>query len=472
MINFKTKLLFLPLEIKTRELYPKLFFAVKALNRGFSFFIGDKAGIFRATKYFNNGVYFYKSINFTDTKHIKNIKNKNNKYIVLDEEGGFTFNTIYEFSKFLTVRTSHKNVELIDKFFNWGKFDYKICTNRYLRQKKKFCISGGLRFEVCEKKNVKKIYKNEIEEIKQKYGGEYILITTSHLTSKKEIKNYENSDQFFMKFKNKKAKQIRYKELLSLLKLNKAFKELLFKLFKKFPDKKFIVRPHPSENLNDWKIFIKKSFLNNNNIFIEPNYDLNSLIYLSKCIINSKSASGLQAQAQGKTIISFNPKHITYTKRVTDHAGYEAKNINDVVNILKYFFEGKKNKNIKTQNYKSIDKHVENFSFKTKPSRIILDEINKIYKSYSKINILKIIILSPIYIILDAVFKILKIRYYNPKLYSFGIRDNFQKMGKNGIKKAEITNFLKNLGYLNKVYILKFGKNCFFILNKGKLSKQ
>ena len=52
-LNFKTKLFFLPLEIKTRELYPKLYFASKALEKNYSCFIGDKAGIFRATKYFN-----------------------------------------------------------------------------------------------------------------------------------------------------------------------------------------------------------------------------------------------------------------------------------------------------------------------------------------------------------------------------------------------------------------------------------
>ena len=46
MFNLKTKLFFLPIEIKTRELYPKLYFAKKALDKNFSIFIGDKAGIF------------------------------------------------------------------------------------------------------------------------------------------------------------------------------------------------------------------------------------------------------------------------------------------------------------------------------------------------------------------------------------------------------------------------------------------
>ena len=50
LTKLKTKLFFLPLEIKIRELYPKLYFASKALERNYACFIGDKAGIFRATK--------------------------------------------------------------------------------------------------------------------------------------------------------------------------------------------------------------------------------------------------------------------------------------------------------------------------------------------------------------------------------------------------------------------------------------
>ena len=71
-----SKILFLPIEFKSREFYPKLYFANKALDKNFACFFGDKAGIFRATKYFNNGIYFYKSINATDTNHIKAITKK------------------------------------------------------------------------------------------------------------------------------------------------------------------------------------------------------------------------------------------------------------------------------------------------------------------------------------------------------------------------------------------------------------
>jgi len=266
-MKFKTKLFFLPLEIKTRELYPKLYFASRALENNYSCFLGDKAGIFRATKYFNNGVYFYKSINFTDTNHILKIKKGNNKYIVQDEEGGFSFSNKREFSKFFTFRSSKKNIQLIDRFFNWGIFDYKNCLNRYLEFKKKFVITGGLRFEVCDKKIFNKIYCSEINKIKKYYNKKYILITTSHLTSKKEIKNYINSDHSFMKLYTKKQKKIRLKNLKAFLEMNFKFRDLIIYLSKHFPKITIVIRPHPSENVDDWRNFLNKKLYNKKKYF-------------------------------------------------------------------------------------------------------------------------------------------------------------------------------------------------------------
>ena len=68
------KLIFFPIEIKSRELKVRLLMSLFALKKNFFCFIGDKHGIFRATKHFSPGSYFYKSINHKDTGHIQKIK--------------------------------------------------------------------------------------------------------------------------------------------------------------------------------------------------------------------------------------------------------------------------------------------------------------------------------------------------------------------------------------------------------------
>ena len=82
------KILYITIESKSRELYPKLFLVNSAIRKNFDCFVGDKVAISRAVKILGPGIYFYKSINHYDTKHIENIK-KNNLYVSQDEEGGF-----------------------------------------------------------------------------------------------------------------------------------------------------------------------------------------------------------------------------------------------------------------------------------------------------------------------------------------------------------------------------------------------
>ncbi len=460
-LNKKRKILFLPLEIKTRELYPKLYFAKKALDQNYSCFIGDKAGIFRATKYFNNGVYFYKSINQTDTKHILKIKEKKNMYIVLDEEGGFTYLLDSEIKHFISYRSSEKNVSLIDKFFNWGKFDYNHYLKKYPKFKKKFLISGGIRFEVCKKSIVQKLYKDQIKDIKNKYGSNYTLIISSHgVTSLNELKRFLKSDEHFIGFKTKKDKRERYKVLFELYKLNKDFKSLLILILKKFPNQKFILRPHPSEDLKDWNKFLSKNLKVTKNILINSKNDLNALIFNSNGMINSKSASSIHTLIQDKPVISYVPKFLKHEPRLVDSLGYYSKTKNDVIKNFKKAIVNKSSV-LKNKKTKMLLRNINNFNTKIEPSSIILKEINKIYKSSSQINILKILLLSPLYYFTDLIFKMTKLKHHRQQKLVY--RTTIEKMSKEGIKKSEIRNVFDNLNRANKVKILSFGKNCFFL---------
>ena len=56
------KILYITIESKSRELYPKLFLVNSAIRKNFDCFVGDKVAISRAVKILGPGIYFYKSI--------------------------------------------------------------------------------------------------------------------------------------------------------------------------------------------------------------------------------------------------------------------------------------------------------------------------------------------------------------------------------------------------------------------------
>ena len=91
---------------------PKFFLGLNALKKGFNVIIGDKIAISHATKFFGTGIYFYKSMNFNDTDHIKRVKNKNNIYVVHDEESGATHASKNIFKQFSNVSYDLKIISL------------------------------------------------------------------------------------------------------------------------------------------------------------------------------------------------------------------------------------------------------------------------------------------------------------------------------------------------------------------------
>ena len=116
---------------------------------------------------------------------------------------------------------------------------------------------------------------------------------------------------------------------------------------KNFPNIPIVIRPHPSENLNDWKRFVIQKLPSKKNIFINSDDDINVVINNSICLINSKSSSSLHAFFQKKPIISFIPKNVKYRKRIFDYVGSAAQNTKEVANLIRLILEKKKTIQIK-----------------------------------------------------------------------------------------------------------------------------
>ncbi len=456
-----TKLLFFPIEIKSRELMPRLLMSLFALKKNYYCFVGSKQGIFRATRHFSPGNYFYKSINHTDLSHIKKIKNLKNNYFVLDEEGGFQYSSSKEINKFITYRSSLKNVEKIDKFFTWGKFDYTEWKKRYSIYKNKFILSGSPRIDFWKHSIIKKIYKNELIEIKKNFDKNTILIISSFVTSEKEIKKSMRNYEHWHKFKNNKARIKQFKQRKSDLALLKKFLKLINFLSTKNPNYKFVIRPHPSENINDWKKFVKKM---GKNIFVTKEFDVTPWIYSSKYVIHNSSAVGLQTAGMKKNLITYRPKGFIYDRNFTNKFGYVVNTVNKVQNIIN---SNQNYKKIQTKNFKKLKNRFFYIDQNKFVSEKLIHEINKNNNLKSKCDFIKLYFFSYVYKIKDLIFMVLQkfIKIKDKKLPT--LRSSSEKLS-GGIKKDEIFRFFKSMNNYNlDVKIIKFCNNCYFIYRKN-----
>ena len=458
------KILYLPIEIKKRELLPKLFLGLSALNKGFNFVIGNKTSIFAATDYFGPGVYFYKSMNFNDTNHIKAIKKKNNIYVVHDEESGVTHSTLNTVKNFLNIRSSNQNINLIDKFYTWGKFDHLAWTRKYKKNKNKFKMTGSPRLDLCIPSVSQSFLSDDIYQVKNKYK-KYILFISSGISSNLELKNIFKQDKFFFRYKKEKEKVNRINQMKNLRRYFEKSVEMLSDIGRKYSNINIVIRPHPNENIKDWKKILKKF---NKNFFLElSDIDITALIKGSECVIHNSSFSGIQASLLKKPIIIFSPKNIILNKRnFPNRLGYKAKSVKKVIFFLKKILFLKKNSNHKRIYNKTLARV--NFSMNKTASEKIVNDIDKFKINQTSQSNLKIDIFSKYLHLKDYIKK--KTNYKNKKSnIKYTRRTVSEKLG-GGIFSNDINKYVQTFKKINKnsgnIKIRSFGPNGFYISKK------
>ena len=459
------KILYITIESKSREFYSKLLLVNSAIKKNFDCFIGDKVAISRAIKIFGPGIYFYKSINHYDTKHIEKIK-RDNLYVSQDEEGGFARPNDKELNKFITYRSSKKNIELIDRFYNWGIFDYSNYVNRYQKDKKKFLITGSPRIDLWKNSISKKIFNDELKEIK-KYKN-FILVASSGVSSLKELKKRFIVDKISKKLRNKKEINKKKLEHLYEYEIFKEIIKLIKSLALRFREINFIVRKHPNENIRDWEKIIKKF---PENVYFDNRFDIYGWLYLSKCIIHTASTVGLQAYFMKKNVISFVPRIPGSHRGFSNRFGTKATNI---IQVEKKIDKILNNKNIVGMFSKKKNKILEqriHFKNNILASDIIIKDLKKISKNFKKRRNF-FIFLNSIYFYLRSFFS--EIRHFFFKKKKAGIflaRRSLAEKIPGGIKKYEIENFYSNLlqnkKKINEIKIYQLGPNGFLISKKG-----
>lgn len=285
--------IFLPIEIMRREYLSKLLLSVELIKRGMPVIIGHKDSVINlALKTKEPGVLFYKAVMHGQKKGIfQELKKKKFIVIAQDEEAGI----IYEnFKDFYKRRISLKNIDQLDLFFTWGKDEYSFLINKF---PKKIVKNYGALRSCFWGELGKKFYQTNNLKIQNKIGNYILLVSNlatynSYLTREQSIKYRVKHRGFDLeKYKNQYAKE--KKIFFQYIDLIKFITEKL--------NKKVVIRPHPSEDIQKWKQSIKGI----NNVFVETENELLSWILASDFIIQNNCTSSIEASASNVPVVTY-----------------------------------------------------------------------------------------------------------------------------------------------------------------------
>ncbi|MDC0269646.1 hypothetical protein OAK57_03155, partial [Synechococcus sp. AH-551-N23] len=291
--------IYLPIEIKNRELDSRILLANKFIESGCEVVIGHKNFVNREALCDTGSIYLSKSCAQIDLPFIRQLKRRSFFVGVIDEEAVVHQNI----SAHIRSRLSSEALSLIDYYFAWGNYDSSVVIDNFPLASSKVIVSGNPRLDLlC--KGCRHYYFDDVDDIVKSYG-DYIIIPSSfgmcnHFTERGPRLQWRKS---LGMIKNKADEQfyIEYFEHFNSIFLE--FISTIRKLSIQFPGRNFIVRPHPSENQDT----LLDAFQGLDNVHVVYDGPVAPWLMGSRMVIHNGCTTAIESILLDKHVVSYRP---------------------------------------------------------------------------------------------------------------------------------------------------------------------
>ncbi len=458
--------IYLPIELKARELAPKVLLSLFAAKKNLRVYLGTQETISRiiSKKKETGGVYFYKGGLSLDL--IKKIKKKCYKFIILDEEAG----PGDENPKGTMRERINKNIEQeIDRYYILGKKNFDIAKKIFKNFRHSLVLSGWPRIDFFRLSAKQKKNNLNVKYIKKRHEDYILFISDFGQNSKKMISYTKKNNKKIFK-NNKKLQNKLNKIFLDQFNEFNKVSDLLMNLEKDSSIPMIIIRPHPSEDHEPWERLSKK--LKRFQVILEG--EISPWIYGSKAILHRGCSTSIQAYLGNipQGYIVTNKK--TIRKALPYTLSKKLFSLKDVKKFCQNITSVKKvkNENSLLKKYFNQIIHTE----KKFASEIIVDDI-------IKMNLSKEDLFKPDIVTLSKNFARNFIHNYN--LAIFILKKFFLKLTNNvyethvdrivsqhqkipfGIRLKDIDHEMSNYDFKDEIMVKQIFKNAFLIEKKN-----
>ena len=278
--------LLIPVESQVRELDGKLLLACVAAEKGFNAIIGSRAYLHFYASKVQHCVYMAKSMRRFSHTMFKILNNLGHRIVAWDEENLVRLPD----RQYYLHRLCPDTFAYIDHLFAWGTSDAQVFKHYSAYNNQPVHTVGNPRIDMI-RPELRDYFLPEKNQLLNQYGN-YILVNTNFGQVNHFIpevgKNEASRDKNFSAQSEDRFIASRYNHKKALF---TRFKNLLPRLAGTFPDTNFILRPHPSENLNHWQTHLK----NYKNLFVTNQGNAIAWISGAQALISNGCTTAVEA---------------------------------------------------------------------------------------------------------------------------------------------------------------------------------
>ncbi len=328
--------IYIHVEILSREIDSKILLAILAADKGHEVLISDLETITKGLQ--RNklvpGIFHTKSLTPSDEK-IKthqSLIDKGSKITSIDEEAGLVD---FGYEKFAKDRYSNTTLKQASAIFGWGPEDSNTLKKIYPDYSSKIFMTGSPRVDLW-----KPFFSSYWGQSKNS-NKPYLLIpsnTTGIINYKsfhKLIKNYKK-----LGYAKRDPNIIKY--LFDTtgedIKIIYSFLEAIKLLSKSNEGYDIILRPHPTESLEAWKILLEDF----ENVKVIREDSISKWVNNAFAILHNCCTTALEAYINGKPIITYEPFERVHFGNLPNQIGKKVKTPSEVLNAVNWIFNNSK----------------------------------------------------------------------------------------------------------------------------------
>lgn len=291
--------LYLPMDVKVRELEGKAFFAACAAARGWNVVVGQKKQVAAVMARLPCGFFsgFGGQENFAG--QYRRLKDLGHRILIFDEEGLVTHNEdIYARTKLCP-----ETLALCDLYAVWGAVQKDMVLRRRPELEGRIVISGSPRMDVT-RPAFSALRAGEVDKIRARFGR-FILFNSNFGSSN----HFTGAEAYLKSLWAKKIVQSeteadyyrRYSEYRD--RVMQGIVAVLPTLSAAFSDMNIIVRPHPAERADAWK----EAAAGLGNVHVLHEGSVLPWIAAAQCVLHNFCTTAVESYALGVPAVSYRP---------------------------------------------------------------------------------------------------------------------------------------------------------------------
>lgn len=335
--------IYLHVEVAVRELDSKLLLAILAAANGHEIVISSMGEIIKGLKkgILTPGIFHTKSLTPSKSKIDRHQEIINNKSIItcIDEEHGLF---IEGYDQFAIDRYSNKSIGQTSAVFGWGSEDTETLKNFYPENSQKIYKTGSPRADLW-----KSMFNDYWINPKGMPERPFLLVSSNMICTEflpfhqnikllRELGAFNRDPELFKK---------RFYAVSEDFKKLHEFIEAIIFLAANNNGYDIVVRPHPQEDINTWRVFLEKI----PNVHIVRQDSITAWVKNAFAVMHNGCTTALEATTSGKTVLTFNPFDMQYDNKLFNTLGHILKTKEELLEKANYIFEKEKISNTKKE---------------------------------------------------------------------------------------------------------------------------